>query len=105
MFDFKKLQKMQKEMQDKMSTMQDELGKQQVEGVAGGGMVKVIVTGNQEVVDVKIDPQAVDPEDIEMLQDLIVAAANAAMEKAKALSQKSLSSIMPAGVNLPGLPF
>ena len=106
MFDLKKLQQMQAELQDKMSSMQDDLAEQKVEGSSGGGMVKVIATGSQEIVDVQIDPEAVDPDDIEMLQDLFVAAANAALEKAKALSQDSMSKIMPGGMgNLPGMPF
>jgi DNA-binding YbaB/EbfC family protein len=106
MFDLKKLQKMQAELQEKMTSMQDELAQKQVEGSAGGGMVKVIATGSQEIVDVKIDPEAVDPDDIEMLQDLFVAAANAALAKAKELSQDSMSKIMPGGMGgLPGMPF
>jgi DNA-binding YbaB/EbfC family protein len=106
MFDLKKLQKMQAELQEKMATMQDDLAEQQVEGSSGGGMVKVIATGSQEIVDVKIDPEAVDPDDIEMLQDLFVAAANAALAKAKDLSQDSMSKIMPGGMGgLPGMPF
>lgn len=105
MFDMKKLQRMQKEMQDKMASMQDDLASERVEGTSGGGMVKFIVTGNQEVIDVEIDPEAVDPDDIEMLQDLIVAAANTAIEKSKSLSQDSMSKILPSGMNLPGLSF
>jgi len=105
MFDLKKLQKMQRELQERMSSMQDDLSSQRVEGSSGGGMVVATVTGTQELVDLKIDPEAVDAEDIEMLQDLIIAACNDALEKARELSQQSMSKIMPGGANLPGLPF
>ena len=64
----KQMQKMQK----KMAEAQEELGEKKIEGTAGGGMVTVIVTGHKEVVDVQIKPEAVDPDDIEMLQDLSV---------------------------------
>jgi DNA-binding YbaB/EbfC family protein len=105
MFDMKKLQRMQKDLQEKMSSMQDELADQRVEGTAGGGMVKVAVTGNQEIVEVTINPEAVDPEDVEMLQDLFIAAANQAIEKSKELSQQSMSKVMPGGTGIPGMPF
>ncbi len=105
MFDLKKLQKMQKELQDKMSTLQEDLGSQRVEGSSGGGMVKVVVSGNQEIVDLQIAKDAVDPEDVEMLQDLVVAAVNQAMAKAKDLSQQSYQKLMPGGTGIPGLPF
>lgn len=105
MFDMKKLQKLQKDLQDKMSNIQDELGSQRVEGSSGGGMVKVVVSGNQEIVDLQIAKDAVDPEDVEMLQDLIVAAVNQAMAKAKEMSQQQYQKIMPGGTGIPGLPF
>ena len=105
MFDMKKLQKLQKDLQDKMSNIQDELGIQRVEGSSGGGMVKVVVSGNQEIVDLQIAKDAVDPEDVEMLQDLIVAAVNQAMAKAKEMSQQQYQKIMPGGTGIPGLPF
>lgn len=105
MFDLKKLQKMQRDLQERMSSMQEELAAQRVEGSAGGGMVQVTATGTQEILDIKIQPEAVDPNDIEMLQDLIIAAANDALEKARQLSQQSMARIMPGGAGLPSLPF
>ncbi|OPZ02231.1 MAG: Nucleoid-associated protein [candidate division BRC1 bacterium ADurb.BinA364] len=106
MLDLKKLQQMQRELQERMESMQENLGHERVEGVAGGGMVKVIVNGRFEVVDVQINPEAVDPDDVEMLQDLFVAAANAAIAQARELSQQNMAKIMPAGMGgLPGLPF
>lgn len=69
-------------MQADMARMQEELKKAQVEGVAGGGMVKAVVTGANEIISLEINPEVVDPEDVEMLQDLIVAAINDAMRNA-----------------------
>ncbi|MCX7016958.1 MAG: YbaB/EbfC family nucleoid-associated protein [Candidatus Sumerlaeota bacterium] len=105
MFDLKKLQRLQKDLQDKMASVQEELAEQKVEGSAGGGMVRATVTGSQELIDLKIDKQAVDPEDVEMLQDLVIAAVNDALEKAKELSQQSMAKIVPGGAGIPGLPF
>ena len=73
----KQMQKMQK----KMAEAQEELGEKRIEGTAGGGMVTVIVSGHKEVIEVNIKEEAVDPEDIEMLQDLVLAATNDALEK------------------------
>ncbi len=93
-------------MQQKMEEMQAELENEQVEGTAGGGMVTVIANGKQDILEVKIDPEVVDPEDVEMLQDLIVAAVNQARQKATDLQAEKMSSIT-GGMNLPGmnLPF
>ncbi|MFH0793618.1 MAG: YbaB/EbfC family nucleoid-associated protein [bacterium] len=104
MFDLKKIQKMQQELQSKMETMQKELATKTVEATSGGGVVTAVVNGNQELVQLKIQPEAVDPSDLEMLEDLVVAAVNAAMEKAKTMSQESLSKIT-GGFKLPGFPF
>ncbi len=98
----KQLQK----MQAKMEEIQNELEQTQVEGSAGGGMVKVIVNGKQDLLEIKIDPEVVDPEDIEMLQDLIVAAVNQARQKAQELQAEQMSALT-GGLNIPGmnLPF
>ncbi|MDP4155771.1 MAG: YbaB/EbfC family nucleoid-associated protein [Bacillota bacterium] len=92
----KQIQKMQK----KMMEAQDKLGEERIEGTAGGGMVTVIVTGHKEVVDVKINPEAVDPEDVEMLQDLILAATNDALKKADELTNSTMGQFTK-GMNLP----
>lgn len=92
----KQMQKMQK----KMAEAQEELGQKQIEGTAGGGMVTVIVTGHKEVVDVKIKPEAVDPDDIEMLQDLVLAATNDALKKAEELTNSTMGQFTK-GMNLP----
>ena len=74
----------------------------QAEGAAGGGMVKVIVSGDKQVVEVIVDPTVVDPEDIEMLQDLIVIATNDAMAKAEELTNSTMGQFTK-GLNLPGM--
>ncbi|MFZ7946876.1 MULTISPECIES: YbaB/EbfC family nucleoid-associated protein [Bacillaceae] len=92
----KQMQKMQK----KMAEAQEQLGEEKIEGTAGGGMVKVIVTGHKEVVDVQIKPEAVDPDDIEMLQDLVLAATNDALKKAEELTNNTMGQFTK-GMNLP----
>ncbi|MFC4353477.1 YbaB/EbfC family nucleoid-associated protein [Chryseomicrobium palamuruense] len=94
----KQMQKMQK----KMAEAQEELGNQHFEGVAGGGMVKVTVTGHREVVGVTLDETVVDPEDVEMLQDLIVIATNEALKKAEETSNATMGQFTK-GLNLPGM--
>ncbi len=94
----KQMQKMQKQMEE----AQNELGEKTVEGTAGGGMVTIVITGQKKVVDIKIDPEAVDPEDVEMLQDTILAALNDAMDKAEKLSESTMGQFTK-GMNLPGL--
>ena len=93
-------------MQAKMEEIQAELEQTEVEGTAGGGMVKVIANGKQDVLEIKIDPEVVDPEDVEMLQDLIVAAVNQARQKAQELQADRMSALT-GGLNIPGmnLPF
>lgn len=102
MFDVKQLQKMQKELQERMGKVQEDLKSQTVEGSAGGGMVTATANGNQELVGLKIKPDAVDPEDVEMLEDLVVAAVNLALEKAKELNQDQMSKVA-GGIKIPGL--
>ncbi|MFJ5763650.1 YbaB/EbfC family nucleoid-associated protein [Neobacillus sp. NPDC093182] len=92
----KQMQKMQK----KMAEAQEELGQQKIEGTAGGGMVTVIVTGHKEVVDVQIKPEAVDPDDIEMLQDLVLSATNDALKKVEELTNNTMGQFTK-GMNLP----
>lgn len=94
----KQAQKMQKEM----ARVQRELGERVVEGVSGGGVVKVQVNGRQEVMAVKVDPEAVDPEDVEMLEDLILAATNDGLQKARDLAQREMSRVA-GGMVPPGL--
>ncbi|WML42495.1 YbaB/EbfC family nucleoid-associated protein [Neobacillus sp. PS3-40] len=92
----KQMQKMQKKMQE----AQEELGEKKIEGTAGGGMVSVTITGQKEVVEVKINPEAVDPEDVEMLQDLVLAATNDALKKVDELTNNTMGQFTK-GMNLP----
>lgn len=97
-----KLLKQAQKMQSQMVKAQEEMQKQEVEGDAGGGMVTVRVNGANEMVGVSIKPEVVDPDDIEMLEDLIVAAYANAQEKIKAMSESTIGSIT-GGMNIPGL--
>ena len=85
----KQAQKMQKEMQK----VQEELAHIQVEGSAGGGMVKAVVNGKQELLELKFDPEVVDPNDVEMLEDLVVAAVNQALQNAQEKSTEEMNKI------------
>lgn len=93
----KQMQKMQK----KMEKAQADLGEKKIEGTAGGGMVKVIVSGHREVLEVKIEEEVVDPEDIEMLQDLVLAATNDALKRVEELTSQTMGQFTK-GLNLPG---
>ena len=93
----KQAQKMQQEMQDKMEKAQEELENATLTGTSGGGMVEVECTGLKKITSVRIKPEIVDPDDIEMLEDLVVAAVNDAIAKAEELD-KSLKGDMPAGL-------
>ncbi|WP_370646080.1 YbaB/EbfC family nucleoid-associated protein [Sporolactobacillus sp. STSJ-5] len=94
----RQVQKMQKQMAE----AQDKLKEEIVEGTAGGGVVTVKASGQKQIVDVAINPEAVDPDDVEMLQDLIVAAVNDALAHADELAQKRLGKFTQ-GLNLPGM--
>ncbi len=96
------LQRMAQQMQQQMARVQEELEAATVEGSAGGGAVKAVVTGKQEVVTVTIDPAAVDPDDVEMLQDLVVAAVNEALDESRKLAESKMAAIT-GGLRLPGM--
>ncbi len=100
MFDLKQLQKMQKDLQEQLEAMQREAERQTVEASSGGGAVRVVANGAQQIVEIKIRPDAVDPDDIEMLEDLVIAAVNSAMEKSKELTQKEMGKLT-GGIKLP----
>ena len=101
---YQKMMKQVQKMQADMAKMQEELANEVVEASAGGGMVTVQVTGGIEMKSIKIDPAAVDPEDVEMLEDMIMAAANEALRSATELANRKLGGIT-SGLNIPGLPF
>ena len=103
---FNLLQKVQKEM----AKLQDALEDMTVEGTAGGGMVTVEANGKQKILSVKIDPEVVVPEDVEMLEDLITAATNQALDRSRELAQEEMQKIaggvlgnLPGGLKIPGL--
>jgi hypothetical protein len=102
-FDLSELMRQAQHMREQMEYMQKGLAEQSVEGSAGAGMVKVTMTGTQQCTKVVIDP-AVLSEDIDMVQDLIVAAVNNAIEKSKGLAQERLGSMLPPGLFPGGMP-
>jgi len=96
------MMKQVQKMQAKMEQMQAELEEMQVEGSAGGGMVKVVANGKSDIQSITIDPEVVDKDDVEMLQDLILAAVNQAREKAQEAQAEHMSGLT-GGLNIPGL--
>ena len=99
---FNNLAKMAQQMQAQMARVQEELRTMTMEGTAGGGAVKAVVTGQQELVSVTLDPSAVDPADVEMLQDLIVAAVNEAMRTSRQTASQKMAAIT-GGLRIPGM--
>ena len=95
--------KMAQQMQTQMAQAQAELREMTLEATAGGGAVRVVVTGAQEVRQIEIDPAAVDPAEVEMLQDLVMAAVNDAIARSKELERERMASVA-GGMGLPGLP-
>jgi hypothetical protein len=96
------MMKQVQQMQQKMADMQKQLEEMVVEGSAGGGVVRVIANGKNEIMKITIDPEVVNKDDIEMLQDLVLAAVNQAHEKSQAIQAEQMSSIT-GGLNIPGL--
>ena len=96
------LQRMAQQMQQEMLRIQTELESTVVEGSAGGGVVKAQVTGKQELISVTIDPSAVDPSDVEMLQDLVVAAVNEALRASRELADQKMAAVT-GGLRIPGM--
>jgi nucleoid-associated protein EbfC len=97
------LQRMALQMQQEMERIQAELAEAEVEGSAGGGVVRVIVTGKQSVVSVTIDPTAVDPDDVDMLQDLITVALNDALDSSRRLAEEKMGALASLSSGLGGL--
>jgi DNA-binding YbaB/EbfC family protein len=99
--DFQKMQQMMKQAQQMQERLQKQMADARVEGNAGGGMVTVVMNGAKQVQSLKIDPEVVSKDDVEMLQDLIVAALNDAHRKADEEMQKSMGGMM-GGLKIPG---
>lgn len=97
-----KMMKQVQKMQQDMMKMQEELASRTVESTAGGGVVKVVANGKNEILSVEIKPEAVDPDDVEMLQDLVVAAVNEALKKAQEMVSEEMGKIT-GGLKIPGL--
>jgi DNA-binding YbaB/EbfC family protein len=96
------IMKQAKKIQEKMASMQAELESKTIEATAGGGMVTVVVNGKFEILSLKIDKEVVNPEDVDMLQDLIIAAVNEGVRKAQEMASAEMSKIT-GGFNIPGL--
>mgnify|MGYP001468130324 CR=1 FL=1 len=96
------IMKQAQQMQRRMAELQKELEDRQVEASAGGGMVTAVVTGKQQLVSLTIDPSVVDPEDVEMLQDLVMAAINEAIKQSHEMAQAEMGKLT-GGMNIPGL--
>ena len=96
------LLKKAQELQEKMAKLQEELGEKTVEASSGGGMVSVVANGKQEIVSIKIDPEVVDANDVEMLEDLVLAAINDALYQAKQMMSEEMSQLT-GGVKIPGI--
>ena len=101
MFNPKMLRKIQ-QMQKEMNRIQEELANERIEATAGGGVVKVTANGSQEVIEIKIDKQAVDPDEVELLEEMVLAGVREALEKSKELAQEKMGKLT-GGMGLPGM--
>jgi DNA-binding YbaB/EbfC family protein len=101
MADIQRMVQQAQKAQQELMRVQDELGSVMVDGSAGGGVVKALVTGRQELVSVTIDPSAVDADDVDMLQDLIVAAVNDALGNSRRMAEERMSAVT-GGLQIPG---
>ncbi len=97
------MERAMKQMQAQMQKIQDNLASETVETTSGGGAVKVTITGQLKIQSVTIDKDVVDPDDIDMLQDLVLTAVNEAVAKAQELQQKRMSALIPPGMKIPGM--
>lgn len=98
----KQAQKLQAKMQEDLAAAQDELGQAQVEGSAGGGLVRVVLSGHKQLISVKIDKAAVDPDDVQSLEDLVFAALQSALTAAEAKHEEIMGRVQ-AGLKIPGM--
>ena len=97
------IQDMMKQAQQMQERLQQQMAELRVEGNAGGGMVTVVISGDKQLQSIKIDPEVVSKEDVEMLQDLIVAAINDAQRKADDAMAQAMGGMLPPGMKLPGM--
>jgi nucleoid-associated protein EbfC len=99
---FNSMMKQAQKMQAKMAQVQEDLKNEELEASAGGGMVKVTITGDMQVKSIRIDPAAIDPDDVDMLQDMVTAAVNEAIRSAQELAAGRMGEVT-GGMNLPGM--
>jgi DNA-binding YbaB/EbfC family protein len=99
---FGNMMKQAQKMQAKMAEMQEQLKTETLEASAGGGMVRVVITGDMQIRELHIDPAAIDPDDVDMLQDMVAAAVNEAIRSAQELASRRMGEIT-GGMNVPGL--
>ncbi|HEA68193.1 MAG TPA: YbaB/EbfC family nucleoid-associated protein [Desulfobacterales bacterium] len=97
-----KMLKQAQKLQSNMAKLQEEMAEKTVEATAGGGMVKVVANGKHQILSIQIEKEVVDPEDVEMLQDLIIAAVNEALEKSQEMVSVEMNKLT-GGLNIPGL--
>jgi DNA-binding YbaB/EbfC family protein len=102
MKDMGNVMKQAQKLQAKMQRLQEEMAEKTIETTSGGGMVKVVASGKQQVVSIQIEKEVVDPDDVEMLQDLILAAVNDALLKSQEMVTQEMSKLT-GGLNIPGL--
>ncbi|MGB4412765.1 MAG: YbaB/EbfC family nucleoid-associated protein [Atribacterales bacterium] len=102
MQNWKNLMKEAQKMQAKIAKMQEELKEKTVEASSGGGRVKVVCNGQQEIIDIEIEPELLEEKDVEMLQDLVLAAVNEALRRSREIAEEEMGKIT-GGLNLPGL--
>ncbi|MFC1516517.1 YbaB/EbfC family nucleoid-associated protein [Thermodesulfobacteriota bacterium] len=96
------MMKQAQKLQSKMLKLQEEMAEKTVEATAGGGMVKVVANGRQQVLSIQIEKEVIDPEDVEMLQDLVLAAVNDALTKSQEMVSEEMAKLT-GGMNVPGL--
>ena len=102
--DINKLMQQAAQMQAELAKVQEEVANETVEASAGGGMVTVKASGRGEIVEVRIDPKAIDPDDPELLADMVMAATNEALRSAQSLMESRMSGMLPQGLGELGLP-
>ncbi len=100
--DMNEIMQQAQQLQQRMGAAQEELAKQRITSTVGGGMVTAVVNGKNELLELKIDKEVIDPDDPVMLQDLVVAAVNDGMQKAKSAAQSEMGKVT-GGLNIPGL--
>lgn len=98
----KNIMKQAQQLQNKMARLQEEMAEKTIEASSGGGMVKVVANGRQEIVSIRIEKEVVDPEDVDMLQDLILAAVNEALVQSQKMVSDEMSKLT-GGMSIPGL--